>query len=152
MVAFSCSGIKEGDIISYLIRETGVAELAEVVSRGGKATGPNKFWWNVHVLDSNEDKCVNTEVLHQLRKVNKSSCTPPVSALVVTISRYLHGEPECVEAKWNEIKNWTDFGAFVEVKDVGQKTINTNWVLVQKDTGVKARLCIPGDSNRFAYR
>ena len=54
-------------------------------------------------------------------------------------------EPECVAAKNKELLNWKEFGVYRVVEDVGQKTINTNWVLVRKDSGVKARLCIRGD-------
>ena len=34
---------------------------------------------------------------------------------------------------------------YQEVEDEGQKALNTNWVLVKKDKGIKARLCIRGD-------
>jgi hypothetical protein len=63
----------------------------------------------------------------------------------VSIPRHQHGEPECVAAKEKEIENWEQFGVYKEVEDVGQKVINTNWVLVRKGTGVKARLCVRGD-------
>ena len=49
------------------------------------------------------------------------------------------------KVKEKELKNWTDFGVYLEVDDVGQRAINTNWVLVPKPTRVKARLCIRGD-------
>jgi hypothetical protein len=43
------------------------------------------------------------------------------------------------------LNNWDEFGVYQEVKDLGQRLINTNWVLVRKDAGIKARLCIRGD-------
>ena len=42
-----------------------------------------------------------------------------VPTLVVSIPRYLHDQPECVEAKIKELKNWTDFGVYEEVQDLG---------------------------------
>ena len=42
-------------------------------------------------------------------------------------------------------KSWDEFGVCEEVEDCGQKLINTNWVLVMKEGGVKARLCLHGD-------
>lgn len=48
-----------------------------------------------------------------------------VDTLVVTIPRYLHKEPECVAAKEKELKNWEDFEVYMDVEDVGQRTINT---------------------------
>ena len=137
---FAYMKVKLDDTVSYRIPETGVAEVAKVLSRAAKATGPKKHWWNVQVVGTGVQKSVNMEVLCDLSIVSDT-----VHTLVVAIPRYQHNQPECVEAKEKELKNWVDFGVYVEVEDVGQKAINTNWVLVQKPTGVKARLCIRGD-------
>jgi hypothetical protein len=68
-----------------------------------------------------------------------------MDTLVVTVPRYMHSEPECVAAKEKELENWEQFEVYTEVKDVGQTLLGTNWVLVKKDNGVKARLCVRGD-------
>ena len=60
-------------------------------------------------------------------------------------SSLLHDELECKAAKVNKLANWKAFGAYRIVKDIGQKTIMTSWVLVRKDFGIKARLCVRGD-------
>ena len=137
---FAYLRVKSDDTVSYRIPETGVVEVSKVISRAGKATGPKKHWWNVQVLGTGAQKSVNLEVVCDLNIVSDT-----VPTLVVAIPRYLHNEPECVEAKEKELKNWTDFGVYLEVDDVGQRAINTNWVLVRKPTGVKARLCVRGD-------
>ena len=93
---------------------------------------------------SNEMKSVNTEAV-ELLGINDSSLPRTVSSLVVSVPRYLHQEPECLQAKQRELDNWKEFGVYKVVDDVGQKTINTNWVLVRKSNGIKARLCIRGD-------
>ena len=139
--SISCEDVKKGDVISYKIPETEVEETAIVKRRAAKATGSNKYWWVVEVQGSLEEKSVNAEGVLHLKKVN-TKVTP---TLVVSVPRYLHNEPECLAAKEKELQNWRDFGVFREVEDVGQKTINTNWVLVRKEAGIKARLCIRGD-------
>ena len=68
-----------------------------------------------------------------------------VEALIVTIPRYLHQEPDCMAAKEAELDNWKVFGVYEEVDDIGQPTINTSRVLVRKGGKVKARLCVRGD-------
>ena len=144
-VSITCSEVTKGDIISYRIPETGVEEVSRVEQRSSKATGPNKYWFNVVVQGTYERKAVNTKVLLDLKRISSGSylhCSP---VLVVSIPRYLHDEPECKAAKQKELSNWSQFGVFREVDDVGQRTISTSWVLVRKDTGIKARLVIRGD-------
>ena len=43
-----------------------------------------------------------------------------------------HGKPEVIEAKATEIKNLESFGTFEEVKDVGQTTIGSRWIITKK--------------------
>ena len=83
--------------------------------------------------------------MKNLQKVDDDASVGAVTTLVVIIPRYLHDNPECIEAKNKELQNWIDFGVYQEVEDVGQRTINTSWVLVRKSSGVKARLCVRGD-------
>ena len=142
--SISCHNVEKDNVISYRIPETDTEEISRVLSRAGKASGPNKFWWNVEVQGSLQRKSVDTEAVADLKKVN-ALCAQVTPTLVVSIPRYLHNEPQCLSAKEKELKNWRDFGVYCEVEDIGQKTINTNWVLIRKDTGIKARLCIRGD-------
>ena len=153
VVVCSAQDIRKDDVILYVIPETGVAETAFVLGRAAKASGPNRFWWNVQVKDSNCQKSVNLEALRELRRVIPAIDT--ITALVVSIPRNLHHDPECIAAKEQELQNWDQFGVFKEVPDEGQARINTSWVLVRKGSGlVKARLCIRGDQepNKEAIR
>ena len=143
-VDLSYHDIKVGDIIEYCIPETDVVEISRVEERAAKATGPNKHWYNVVVQGSFDRKSVNMKVLRNLRRLD-NAMSSHLTTLIVSIPRYLHNEPECLAAKAAELRNWKDFGVYREVKDVGQRKINTSWVLVRKDSGVKARLCIRGD-------
>ena len=137
-------GIKKNDIIQYNIPETNVQETSKVLSRAAKSSGPNRNWWNVEVIDTGETKAVNTAAVGGLQRVDCFQ-SEVLSSLVVTIPRNLHGEPDCVEAKEKELVKWEQFGVYQEVPYNGEHLINTNWVLVRKDGGVKARLCIRGD-------
>ena len=51
-------------------------------------------------------------------------------------------------AKEAELDNWKNFKVYEAVDDVGQEALNTNWVLVKKDDGVKARLCVRGGQEK----
>ena len=44
-----------------------------------------------------------------------------------------HGRPEVKAAKRNEIKNLKDYETIEEVKDEGQETIGSRWVVTQKE-------------------
>jgi hypothetical protein len=66
---------------------------------------------------------------------------------MIPLSR--HNEPEVIEAKINELDNWKSFEVMDEVKDLGQKTISTRWVISEKEISeqakiVKARLVVRG--------
>ena len=85
--------------------------------------------------------------LEDLRKVEEVNIleTNAEEASVTNIPRNLHHLQECVDAKDKELKSWEDFEVYEEVADRGQKTLRTNWILVRKKDGVKARVCVRGD-------
>ena len=134
--------IKVGDAIEYKSPVTGALESAVVTSRAGKASGGNRFWWNIQT-SSGDVKSVDMSRMVDLKRAEEESQI--MDTLVVTVPRYMHSEPECVAAKEKELENWEQFEVYREVKDVGQTLLGTNWVLVKKDYGVKARLCVRGD-------
>ena len=134
--------IKVGDIIEYKCPATGALESAVVTSRAGKASGGNRFWWNIQT-SSGDVKSVDTSRMVDLKRADEESQV--MDTLVVTVPRYLYNEPECVAAKEKELENWKLFEVYREVKDTGQTLLGTNWILVKKDDGVKARLCVRGD-------
>ena len=61
-----------------------------------------------------------------------------------------------LDAKENELSHWDEFGVIEEVVDEGQKTLGTNWILVEKvidgEMAVKARLCVRGDQEEASFR
>ena len=44
-----------------------------------------------------------------------------------------HGTPEVNEAKQMEVKNLMDYNVFEEVKDEGQETIGSRWIVTEKE-------------------
>ena len=44
-----------------------------------------------------------------------------------------HGTPEVKEAKMTEVNNLMDYDVFEEVKDEGQETIGSRWVVTEKE-------------------
>merc|ERR1711895_242355 len=43
-----------------------------------------------------------------------------------------HGKQEIVEAKENEIQNLKTYETFEEIKDEGQETIGSRWIITEK--------------------
>ena len=69
---------------------------------------------------------------------------------VQTVPRKDYDRPEVKSAIANEIAKFKSFNAFKEVKDEGQKSIPTKWVVTEqpnsgKNEPYKARMCIRGD-------
>ena len=74
-----------------------------------------------------------------------------MSSYVIELPVFKHWRPEVkVAAKKNEIKNLTYYDTFEEVKDEGQETIGSQWVVMQKEKHdgqkqlCKAQLVAPG--------
>ena len=148
MQTYSFRDIKQHDVIKYKFIDTDWS-VATVVSRAGKSSGKNKYWWNVRSDETGKVKSLDTENFQDVEKIIDKEVEEVEEALAVVIPRHLHYQSPCIEAKEKELKNWEDFGVFEEVPDEGQKALGTNWVLVKKiidsEEGVKARLCVRGD-------
>jgi len=52
-----------------------------------------------------------------------------------------HGKPEVIEAKEAELKNLEAFGTFEEVKDDGQNTIGSRWIITKKAHDGQKKKC-----------
>ena len=69
---------------------------------------------------------------------------------VVELPTKEHKRPEVIEAKNKEIQNLKNFETFIEVNDEGQTTIDSRWVITQKEdhdgqkTKIKARIVAKG--------
>ena len=147
-VAFKFTDIEKGNVLQFKHPSHSQLIQGRVINRAGKATGKNRFWWNIQNLEDGEAESYDTERLDCLDKVADES-VPTEEAYVVVIPRWRHAESRCIRAKEKELASWKEFGTYTEVKDEGQKTLGLNWILTDKvidgKPDIKARLCVRGD-------
>ena len=112
-------------------------EQAVVISRGGKAKGVHKYWFNIKNIKDDNMKCVNFEVIRGWKNL--------------TTEEVLWANTETfpvTEAKMQELQKWKDNDVYDEVPDNGQRRISVRWVITEKaECGkliVQARLVARG--------
>ena len=69
---------------------------------------------------------------HYLKVVNHMSFSD-YAIYTVELPVSQHGTPEVKEAKMAEVSNLLDYDVFEEVKDEGQETIGSRWVVTEKE-------------------
>ena len=153
--------------IKYKFSEAEGWVTARILSRGGKASGKNRYY--VNVINEEDHKKLGVhldqvpfEVIqnpigistqenrNERNEENEASTndnTEEACVVFIPISR--HDLPEVIEAKQRELQNWDDFDVYQEVPDMGQPTISTRWVICEKDMTdgkkqMKARLVVRG--------
>ena len=131
--------LKPNDNIQYKDPETDVWIHAKVLGRAGKATGNNKHWYNIMEDDSREKKSIN------LDQVEWGHLTDDVH-LVLKNSNV---NDDVSEAKIAELQKLRQFNTYEEVKECGQSTLSTRWVITTKDEKTKARLVVRGYEEEF---
>ena len=149
---FDFKNIKVGHVLKFKDPINGEVVRNVVTSRAGKASGNNKYWWNMENKDTGESACFNSAELEGLARVSENDedeRVPVEQALLTVLPRWQHKDTRCVAAKEKELKCWDDFETYEEVPDEGQETLGLVWVLVEKmidgKPGVKARLAVRGD-------
>ncbi len=109
------------------------------VSRAGKATGKNQFWFNIQHDDDSTFKSINFEVVTNWENVEKEAALIAVSSV--------HSF-DVQAAKLAELENWRDHGVFEECPDDGQSFVSVRWVITKKlkdgNSITKARLVARG--------
>ena len=93
-----------------------------IVSRGGKASGRYKNWFNIQLKNTDEEICLDLDSVEWER----------------------FEDTNVSQAKQAELERLRQFGAYTEVEDTGQQVISTKWVLTSKASGIKARLVARG--------
>lgn len=144
--------IKIGKIIKFQRDETLTA--AKVLSRAGKATGKNRNWFNVELLNPEAEK--GSKISVDLSQVGELEV---MSQADESQEETVHIIQECVydHAKADELANWKRNGVYTETVDEGQRAISTRWVCTVKQTEkgptTKARLVARGfeeyDKDKF---
>ena len=109
-----------------------------VVSRGGKAVGKYKNWFNVEI--TKPDSASGVTRAFDFGRIDHWECLDQAEALATGIP-----ETAFEAAKLKELASWTSNDVFCEVPYTGQATLETRWVLTEKDDGSKkARLVVRG--------
>ena len=99
--------IQPNDMIKYKLPGESEYETAQVISRAGKMTGKNRFWWNGKTVNTGLSKSLNSESLIDLSKVDHiESSKDKEESFIVVISRYRHSEDACVAANERELLDW----------------------------------------------
>ena len=109
---------------------------AMVIGRGGKASGKDKYWFNIKDLEDDSMKCVDFENISSWKNLNEE-------VLLCKNETF-----DVVEAKLKELENWKNNKVYNEVDNEGQNLISVRWVITEKIidgiTRMKARLVARG--------
>ncbi len=109
----------------------------------------------VEVEESEDENEVRRDLMNDIigakyLQVEKSVYFMDYEIFTVEVPVREHGKPEIVEAKENEIQNLKTYETFEEIKDEGQETIGSRWIVTEKQKhdgqkqAYKARLVAKG--------
>ena len=110
--------LKPNDSIQYKTQNTDEWIKATVLGRAGKATGKNKHSFSIQEKASKEKKSVNLEQI-QLELINNDE----------TVNLVTRQNNDTTAAKLVELQKLSQFHTYDEVKDCGQQTLSTRWVI-----------------------
>jgi transposase InsO family protein len=117
-----------------------------VLHRGGKSTGQNWAYLNVH--DSGEELPKGIDFVKDVEEWKLVDETGSAEVNVVKADPCRTAESEIDTAKQKELLNWKTFGVYEDIVDEGQVTVSTRWVLTEKEvegtSTTKARLVARG--------
>ena len=124
-----------GSTVRLKLQEDNNWQNVKVLGRAGKASGANRFWFNIENCTDGDKKSVD------FSKVESWETVPEEVLLVGDCNEILH-------AKSKELDNLVEHDVFDEVEYTGQPLINVRWVITEKFSGaskvVKARLVAKG--------
>ena len=133
--------MKTNDNIRYKVQNKDEWTIATVLRRAGKATGNNRYWYNIQDDISKEKKSL---ILDQ---VEWQLITD--DANVNSVQKQNNISSEDTSAKLAELQKLRNFDTYQEVKDCGQQTLSTRWVITNKEGQTKARLVVRGFEEEF---
>ena len=156
--------LKKNDIIRYRVDSESDWEVATVSSRAGKQSGKHHNEFNLCSVDDGQQFSLNlgtVEVEKDLKKpaTNTEPSTEQSilyledtcsSVFSVNVPKERFKEPGIVKAMETEMKSWKKFKVYHEVRDSGQGTLSTRWVVTDKGQNAppgqqfKARLVVRG--------
>ena len=121
---------------------------ATVLGRGGKATGKNRYYFNVqNEIDGSK---VGVDLQHtEYEKIHEKETLSEYDDEDETANCSIAMTSKITQAKEKELDNWKAFEVYTEIEDRGQSTLSTRWVITEKilpegTKGIKARLVVRG--------
>ena len=130
--------------VKFRCRDSGNWQTAQVLSKGGKASGKNKYYYNIQVEGEELPKGV-----HWDKHVDVWRLAESVENIVL-FSKCGELKESVIAAKESELDNWKSNSVYERVKDVGQPAVSSRWVMAEKripgstDVRLKARLVCRG--------
>ena len=134
-------------------KDNGLWQTANILSRGGSARGVNKMYMNIKVQGEDKPKGVFWD-----RYVDIWKSVENIENVVLFLNESDEFKQPVIKAKENELENWRRNKVYIKVKDTGQKTVSSRWVITEKQisgstaTKTKARIVCRGyeeDSSSF---
>ena len=118
--------MKKGEIYELVHRENGQKREIKILSRAGKAKSKRlKDSHNIKVLDSGQINWIDLREYRDFRRIPEEE--------EVLLGGF-HTQ-KIMESRMRKIENWERNKVFEEVKNVGQKAINTCWLITEKIKG-----------------
>ena len=133
--------MKTNDKIRYKVQNKDEWTIATVLGRAGKATGNNRYWYNI------QDDIIKEKKSLKLDQVEWQLITD--DANVNSVQKQNNISSEDTSAKLTELQKLLHFNTYQEVKDCGQQTLSTRWVITNKEGQTKARLVMRGFEEEF---
>ena len=152
--------VQKGMIISHTDFEGQPSQHCTIVSRGGRATGKNKNWWNT-VRSDGSQHAVNLDAVHKWHIVTENNAQHTgrdnMQENIMDEALLASSKVREHEAKLAELDQWKTMGVYEEVEDTGQQFISLRWVVKDKmdeqgNTVCKARLCARGFEEEQDFR
>ena len=140
--------LKPGDVIRFRGDKDEEWSKALVHSRGGKSSSAlNKHRFNLKMDGEDTPVCVDLKK-QMVEKWNQEQQNilfmEEDQEIFVVSTNNLKNDPRIIEAKEAEINKFKEFGVYEEVKDLGQSTISSRWIVTTSKDKIKARLVARG--------
>ena len=141
--------LKQDDVVRFRTAEESEWNTAVILGRAGKATS-QKYQNHYNILQEHSE-VPNVIDVNKLEIQKRATETEDIlfteednANLVLYSTKAIEEDPKVIEAKKEEIQKLQEFGVYHEVKDTGQNSVSTRWVITKKGEKYKARLVARG--------
>ena len=150
--------LKKDDIVRFRSQETEDWTNGLVTSRAGKSTGQYKNAYNLEIEDEEDALVVdlNGKTVERLMVLEDEEEDSEEELLfieedkyVFSVSKVFTEDPDVKEAKELELLKFREFGVYEEVRDVGQPSVSSRWIVTKSKEKVRARLVARGYEENY---